>query len=61
VTVGVEAVGQRVVARYAQGDERGRGTVFSYTDVPTVGIQYADGTRDHWRADMCEIEVEADD
>jgi hypothetical protein len=43
-----------VVARTAQGDECGRGTVIAYSIVPTVTIERPDGSRFDWRHDMVE-------
>jgi hypothetical protein len=57
MTVGVEAVDKRVIARYAQGDERCRGRVIGYVPVPAVVIELEDGSREFWRADMCELEA----
>lgn len=31
------------------------GRVVGYCDAPTVTIERADGTRVHWRADLCEV------
>ena len=48
-----ELLGKLVVVKDAQGNMKGVGRVFSYTDYPTAGIEMLDGSRMHWVARMC--------
>ncbi len=50
----MRAVGSDAVARDTQGGVHGEGRVISYSIVPTLTIERADGTRFSWRHDMCE-------
>lgn len=50
-----EFLGRMVVARTADGSFHFVGRCISYCYAPTVGIVLPDGTRKHWRADMCQV------
>lgn len=52
--VGDQVVNKILQARTAQGALVAVGRCVSYCDAPTVTIVSADGTRTHWRADMCQ-------
>ena len=50
-----------VIARTGLGALHAVGRVIAYCDGPTVTIEQSDGSRVHWRADLCEIvEMEPD-
>lgn len=49
---------QQVRAFYANDrTTRGEGRVIAYTDRPTLILEYSDGTRDSWLAELCEQTV----
>lgn len=45
-------LGEQVELLYADKQVRRRGKAISWTDRPSVTVEYDDGTRESWRADM---------
>lgn len=57
MTDGPGFIGQHVLTKWGPGGYRSTtpGRVIAYTDKPTVSIEYPDGTREDWIADLVEI------
>ena len=54
--IGDKWLGKRVLAKTAYDHSiEGMGRVIAYCDAPSLTIERDDGTRFHWRADLCDI------
>jgi len=48
-------LGKHVVAKTAYGDKHSEGHVVAYYGQPSLTIKRDDGTKFHWRADLCRV------
>ena len=50
-----ELLGSTVRLHYVHGETRAVGHVIAYADRPTVVVEYPDGSRESWMADLTEV------